>query len=94
MDKGGTVCSDLSDGAAENPRSASGRAAAEEPACGQQEVRGAEPAACGAGSQSDSDSAAQGVARFKHLYSSKGGSLCLYEDADGHLIAVDSSRFA
>lgn len=36
----------------------------------------------------------QEFARFKHLYSNKKGSLCLYEDADGHLVAVDPSRFA
>lgn len=36
----------------------------------------------------------QDFARFKHLYSNKKGSLCLYEDADGHLVAVDPSRFA
>ena len=34
------------------------------------------------------------LARFKHLYANKRGSLCLYEDADGHLVAVDPSRFA
>ena len=37
---------------------------------------------------------AQDFARFKHVYSNKKGSLCLYEDADGHLVAVDPSRFA
>lgn len=34
------------------------------------------------------------LARFKHVYSGKRGKLCLYEDADGHLVAVDPSRFA
>ncbi len=36
----------------------------------------------------------QDFARFKHVYSNKKGSLCLYQDADGHLVAVDPSRFA
>lgn len=36
----------------------------------------------------------QDIARFKHLCSNKKGSLCLYEDSEGHLVAVDPSRFA
>lgn len=34
------------------------------------------------------------IGLFKQLYSSRDGSLCLYEDADGHLVAVDSSKLA
>ncbi|MEG0322705.1 MAG: hypothetical protein RR547_09235 [Raoultibacter sp.] len=34
------------------------------------------------------------LAQFKHVFSGKKGNLCLYEDADGHLVAVDPSRFA
>jgi len=36
----------------------------------------------------------QEFARFKQIYTSKDGSLCLYEDGSGHVVAVDSSRFA
>ena len=62
----------------------------------------AEPAASVRTASSDSapvlkpisESLRQDVAQFKHVYSNKQGSLCLYEDADGHLVAVDPSRFA
>ena len=33
-------------------------------------------------------------ARFSHLYESRDGALCLFEDEFGHLHAVDSSRLA
>lgn len=33
-------------------------------------------------------------ARFRELYSSKDGKLCVYEDADGHIFAVDASKLA
>ncbi|MEG2629216.1 MAG: hypothetical protein RR997_06585, partial [Raoultibacter sp.] len=33
-------------------------------------------------------------AQFRNIYSSRDDRLCLFEDADGHLIAVDSSKFA
>lgn len=32
--------------------------------------------------------------RFRNLYTSRDGEFCLYEDADGHLIALDASKFA
>ena len=34
------------------------------------------------------------AARFTHLYESRDGALCLFEDEHGHLQAVDSSRLA
>lgn len=33
------------------------------------------------------------LATFRSLYSSRDGALCVYEDEDGHLIAVDASKF-
>lgn len=38
--------------------------------------------------------ARQRLATFRSLYSSRDGALCVYEDEDGHLIAVDASKFA
>ena len=32
-------------------------------------------------------------AKIKLLYESRDGRFCLYEDADGHLAAVDASKF-
>ena len=34
------------------------------------------------------------VATFKHLCAGRDGKLCLFEDADGHLVAVRASRLA
>ena len=34
------------------------------------------------------------VATFKHLCAGRDGKLCLFEDADGHLVAVLASRLA
>ena len=34
------------------------------------------------------------VATFRHLYESRDGSLAVFEDKDGHLVAVDSSKLA
>lgn len=34
------------------------------------------------------------VATFKHLCAARDGKLCLFEDADGHLVAVRASRLA
>lgn len=34
------------------------------------------------------------VATFKHLCTGRDGKLCLFEDADGHLVAVRASRLA
>ena len=31
---------------------------------------------------------------FSHLYSSKDGALCLFEDAEGHLTSVNAKRLA
>ena len=36
----------------------------------------------------------QDLARFTQIYSSKDGSLCLYRDGDGHIVAVDASKLA
>ena len=36
----------------------------------------------------------QRMARFSHLYESRDGALCLFQDEFGHLQAVDSSRLA
>ena len=33
-------------------------------------------------------------ARFRHLYESRDGGLCVFEDESGHLVAVDASRLA
>lgn len=33
-------------------------------------------------------------ARFKEVYSSKDGQLAVFEDAEGHLVAVDASKLA
>ncbi|MEG0476353.1 MAG: hypothetical protein RR572_01600 [Raoultibacter sp.] len=35
-----------------------------------------------------------GFARFRNVYSSRDDRLCMFEDAEGHLIAVDSSKLA
>ena len=32
------------------------------------------------------------MARFSLLYESRDGRLCLFQDADGHLVAVDASK--
>ncbi|ACV23145.1 hypothetical protein [Slackia heliotrinireducens] len=34
------------------------------------------------------------LARFKHICESRDGKMALYEDADGHLCAVDPRRFS
>lgn len=34
------------------------------------------------------------LATFRSLYSSRDGALCVYEDEEGHLIAIDASKFA
>ncbi|MCL2826477.1 MAG: hypothetical protein FWD72_03640 [Eggerthellaceae bacterium] len=36
----------------------------------------------------------QDLARLKQIYASKDGSLCLYQDVSGHVVAVDSSQLA
>ena len=33
-------------------------------------------------------------ARFRNLYESRDGGLCVFEDEHGHLVAVDSSKLA
>ncbi|MEG2260454.1 MAG: hypothetical protein RSB68_02060 [Raoultibacter sp.] len=35
-----------------------------------------------------------GFARFRNVYSSRDDRLCMFEDAEGHLIAVDASKLA
>lgn len=47
-----------------------------------------------AGAMSAAPAARQRLATFRSLYSSRDGALCVYEDEDGHLIAVDASKFA
>ncbi|MEG0666570.1 hypothetical protein [Gordonibacter sp.] len=32
--------------------------------------------------------------RFRSLYESRDGTLCVFEDEQGHLVAVDSSKLA
>ncbi|MEG0016856.1 MAG: hypothetical protein RSB04_09375 [Gordonibacter sp.] len=32
--------------------------------------------------------------RFRSLYESRDGALCVFEDEQGHLVAVDSSKLA
>lgn len=41
-----------------------------------------------------SDKAMALPARFRRLYESRDGKLCLYEDEHGHLVAADASKFA
>ena len=36
--------------------------------------------------------AKQKFATFRSLYSSRDGALCLYEDEQGHIVAVDASK--
>lgn len=38
--------------------------------------------------------AERSLSRFSVIYESRDGRLCLFEDAQGHVSAVDSSRFA
>ncbi|MDR0513976.1 MAG: hypothetical protein LBG81_02270 [Coriobacteriaceae bacterium] len=33
-------------------------------------------------------------ARFRHIYESRDGSLCIFEDSEGHIVAVDASKLA
>lgn len=42
----------------------------------------------------DGDSAEAKLARFCSLYESRDGGLCLFEDDQGHLVAVDASKLA
>lgn len=37
---------------------------------------------------------AERFARFRHLYESRDGGLCVFEDEHGHLVAVDASKLA
>ncbi|MEI3230121.1 MAG: hypothetical protein V8S24_02000 [Gordonibacter pamelaeae] len=35
-----------------------------------------------------------GSRRFRNLYESRDGALCVFEDEHGHLVAVDASKLA
>lgn len=55
------------------------------------------PAACAADRGKacravDSDARHDAFARFRHLYESRDGGLCVFEDEHGHLVAVDASK--
>ena len=58
-----------------------------------------EPAACGGAVPDEAGSRAERpgrerFARFRNLYESRDGSLCVFEDEHGHLVAVDASKLA
>lgn len=42
----------------------------------------------------DAPSVSERVSRFRNLYESRDGSLCVFEDEHGHLVAVDASKLA
>lgn len=42
----------------------------------------------------DAPSVPERFSRFRNLYESRDGSLCVFEDEHGHLVAVDSSKLA
>ncbi|HJF62981.1 MAG TPA: hypothetical protein K8W22_05945 [Gordonibacter urolithinfaciens] len=58
-----------------------------------------EPAACGGAVPDEAGSRVEQpgrerFARFRNLYESRDGSLCVFEDEHGHLVAVDASKLA
>ena len=50
-------------------------------------------ASSSAASSSSSAQALEYPGRFKHVVTSRSGSLSLYEDGDGHLVVIDPQRF-
>lgn len=61
---------------------------------GTEQVDAAASSAYGGDARSSRTLSSERFARFRSLYESQDGSLCVFEDEHGHLVAVDASRLA
>lgn len=59
-----------------------------------EQVDAASPSVDGGNTRSSRTLSSERFARFRSLYESQDGSLCVFEDEHGHLVAVDASRLA
>lgn len=70
-----------------------GEGGAEDPEGSAEEPEGFSPAGEGV-LPAPAPTRVERFARFRHLYESRDGGLCVFEDEHGHLVAVDASKLA